>query len=475
MDEALTEHVAIRVRRIGAPTLEVALACAFAADDNLRQQARPVLCKVLGSAPDHNHTDKAHRLPLRTAASLIVDGVIRSPSNDADKAALLVELLCGCEDGASVILVSGVLLCYPEHSFSLLWQLWWAGEWTPESSLSPILAALCRFGSRFLASLTDELASDDPLRLRQALVGTEAAVNRIGYSVLTREPGPDPELEWRTGGGVPPEDIDAEVRLALCEKLAVLADDKCRELRDLAIAVLGIIGRPDYAAVVRSCLRHQDLSTRVAGIVSVNGMGDEASAPDLLHIARHDEVAARRAALHALGQLRVDTATDLLIELIDDAEVRPQAISALGQIGDDAALNALKGLTKHANKKIARLAANALYGGQHTSRPASATTRARLRRVRGENARPLLQVSVVAAIRNLPAIRPYPEAELTRFIGEVCSDYSTTRRELVMGPRGLMVRQGGVYELSESGRAVWRLERFLKDHYSIATQRYSAK
>mgnify|MGYP004361533085 CR=1 FL=1 len=33
MDEALTEHVAIRVRRIGAPTLEVALACAFDGDE----------------------------------------------------------------------------------------------------------------------------------------------------------------------------------------------------------------------------------------------------------------------------------------------------------------------------------------------------------------------------------------------------------------------------------------------------------
>ena len=77
-------------------------------------------------------------------------------------------------------------------------------------------------------------------------------------------------------------------------------------------------------------------------------------------------------------------------------------------------------------------------------------------------------MSVVAAIRNLPEIHPSPEVELTRLIGEVCSDYSTTRRELVMGPNGLMVRHNSVYELSELGRAVWRLERFLRDHYSDA-------
>lgn len=78
-----------------------------------------------------------------------------------------------------------------------------------------------------------------------------------------------------------------------------------------------------------------------------------------------------------------------------------------------------------------------------------------------------MQVSVVAAIRRLPEIRPYSEAEITRLIGEVCVDYSTTRRELVMGSRGLMNREGGVYELSESGLAVWRVEHFIQQHGSV--------
>ncbi len=88
-------------------------------------------------------------------------------------------------------------------------------------------------------------------------------------------------------------------------------------------------------------------------------------------------------------------------------------------------------------------------------------------------ARPLLHTSLVGAVRNLPAIRPYAEDELTRLIGEVCGDYSTTRRELVMlseriwegieyTPTGLMRRRDGIYELTEFGRAVWRVEHFLR-------------
>ena len=391
--------------------------------------------------------------------------MIHSARADADKAALLVELLPACEDGASIILMSSVLLCYPEHSFPLLWQHWWGEGWTPDTPPSAALVALSRFGSRFLAALAGELTGDDPIRLRQALAGAEAVAHLVGHSVLTRGPGPDPGLEWRTGGGLLQAEVDPGGCLALCRRLATLVDDGRQELRDAAVIVLGSLGGPDQAAALRPCLHHEQLSTRVAGIVSVSGMGDVSSAPELLRIARHDQLAARRAALQALGQLRVGAARDLLIELIDDSEVRPQAISALGEIGDDEAQDVLEALIKAEDKKIARLASNALYGGHRTSRPASNATRERLRRIRGEGVRPLLQVSVVAAIRNLPEIRPYPEAELTRLIGEVCSDYSTTRRKLVMGPRGLMVRKSGVYELTESGRPVWRLERFLKDHY----------
>lgn len=36
---------------------------------------------------------------------------------------------------------------------------------------------------------------------------------------------------------------------------------------------------------------------------------------------------------------------------------------------------------------------------------------------------------------------------------------------------GLMVREAGVYELTESGRALWRVERFLRESYPESAAR----
>jgi hypothetical protein len=56
--------------------------------------------------------------------------------------------------------------------------------------------------------------------------------------------------------------------------------------------------------------------------------------------------------------------------------------------------------------------------------------------------------------------------ELTRVIAGVCWDYSSTRRHLVEnGPRALMRRSGGIYELTALGEAAWRVERRIADNY----------
>jgi len=465
MDDSLADHVAIRVRRIGLAAIEVAVASAFDADESVRRKAREVLRLTLVTAADQSNNTPYFNLPLRTAAVLAIDCVIRGPQTDADKVGLLAGLLDGCEDDTTVILLGGVLLCYPDESFELLWQQWWAEGWSVEATRSVRLAVLSRFGSRFLGAVVDELGSDDTMHVRQSLAGAEEMAKLIDLRVLTRVRSPDPVLETRTGGGLRDDEICPEVRLAMCQKLVDLIADDRQQIRDPAVSVLGSMGGPDHAAVLRPCLRHGALSTRLAAVMSLKNLGDLGSAPDLMRMAREEELSARRAALQALGQLGVSEARELVAELIDDPQVRPQAISALGEIGGDEAKKALEGLIKSKDKKVARLAASALYGGQRTPRPASDTTRERLRRVRGVDAQPLLHVSVTGAIRNLPEIRPYPEPELTRLIGEVCGDYSTTRRHLVMGPRGLMDRKDSVYELTETGRAVWRVERFIRDHY----------
>ena len=74
--------------------------------------------------------------------------------------------------------------------------------------------------------------------------------------------------------------------------------------------------------------------------------------------------------------------------------------------------------------------------------------------------------SRVAAIRSLPGICAYEERDLTRRIAQVCSDYSTTRRALVMdGRRALMKREKGIYAFMPLGEAVWRVERFIQERF----------
>ena len=93
-------------------------------------------------------------------------------------------------------------------------------------------------------------------------------------------------------------------------------------------------------------------------------------------------------------------------------------------------------------------------------------TRERLRRVRGEDARPSVYISTVAALRELPGPGWYSEPDLTRCIAQSVHDYATTRRHLVMdAPDSLMVRREKGYDFTENGAAVWRVERFIKERY----------
>ena len=80
-------------------------------------------------------------------------------------------------------------------------------------------------------------------------------------------------------------------------------------------------------------------------------------------------------------------------------------------------------------------------------------------RIRG-GATPGQNISVEAALRALPEDREYREAEITQVIATACVDYATTRRNLV--DEGLVHRENGCYELSEAGRVVWRVERFIR-------------
>ena len=48
-------------------------------------------------------------------------------------------------------------------------------------------------------------------------------------------------------------------------------------------------------------------------------------------------------------------------------------------------------------------------------------------------------------------------------MAQVCGDYSAVRRDLI--ERGFMTRDDGSYELTELGKAFWRVEHFIMKHY----------
>ncbi len=108
-----------------------------------------------------------------------------------------------------------------------------------------------------------------------------------------------------------------------------------------------------------------------------------------------------------------------------------------------------------------KAAAKALRANRKSRQP-SELARNRLRRIRG-TASPVSDISVEMALRALPEARPYGQAELTRLIAQVCSDYAGTRRALII--HKLMDRANDIYELTEWGKQIWSVEHFIVENY----------
>ncbi len=459
IDPVLAPYVANRLRHAGQAAIGVAVSCALAGDPDLRRPARQVLGHLLARGVDQANRDPYFTLPLRLPAEFLLDALVSFPAAAEDKVALLADLLPGCQDDATVILMGSALLCWPDLSLPSLWQRWRSAA----SEGGPVLAVLARFGVRFLALLGPELASHDPARVVRALDGTRAVARLVGRSVLTRSDSTDAALEWRTGGGLLRDAIDPQTRGLTCEALTRLLSHPSAAVRTAAAVALGGLGGTECAPALERLLAHADPGTRVAAIRGLASAGDAARVQRLAAVTANpaEETLVRRAAVQALRQLEVAEADETLLLLIGDPELQSEAIAALGELGTPAADAALAALGKGPDRTLARLAATAICrAGAQRSVP-SPTTCERLRRVRGQDARPLLHISVVGALRSLPQDRSYREPELTRYISSVCGDFSTTRRELIMNH--LMARQDGVYEMTEAGRAVWRVERWLAD------------
>jgi HEAT repeat protein len=212
-----------------------------------------------------------------------------------------------------------------------------------------------------------------------------------------------------------------------------------------------------------------DDEIRCLAISVLGGLGASKYLPQLSELSQHPDKTTRHAVIRALGRIKDERCLPILTEALsdDDAQLRRAAAMALGQIPGEKARSVLMKITKCSDKRLARITAKALHSAG-SERKSSELRKKRLAKIRGTEEEGELQfdVSLPAAMRTLPEDREYTESELTKIIAQTCSDYSRTRRLMVMDePNNLMARTAGIFRMTNKGRVIWRVERFIGEHY----------
>ena len=473
--EPMRANLAVLLPRLGGEAMTAALDAALSPDPRAAGRANDVLRRFLrgyksGEEPGRDPHTPAH------GTYVLMDRLTRHPAESHVKTELLVDLLDSCRDNspfsAVAALVTNVLLCYPEAAFSALVQ--WFDEVTGKDGLYDSawrLFALCRTGTRFCRKVADCLASSDTARQVVGLAAAEAVGRCLDIEWL-REAAPASlafDVRFRAKWpALRSEDLDRGVLAEMVEKTAGLLDHSRAEIRDGALAALGRMRAVEYVKRIVPHAVHEDACTRLAAIRALGDIGDPSAGSVLMHIARGpDPTAVRRAAVETLGRLKVPEAQDLLVGLLDDADAQMQeaAAAALAELETPAAQAALHDLLSSGSKRLQKVVARIVFSRQHARRTAGPPRRpTQSQRLRGD-AQTVCYSSIAPVLRMaLPEIRPYEERDLTGRIAGVCIDYSLTRRRLV--DEGWMIREAGTYELTEVGQAAWRVEQFIREHYS---------
>jgi hypothetical protein len=373
--------------------------------------------------------------------------------------------------------LANALLCFPEEALPLLLNRFWQapGPADLHGSGTP-LYALCRTGTRFAAALLEPLHRGEAGPQALALAGAEAVARSLRCDWLDLETAPDERValdarfRWKWA---PPLKIDRDpaVLQSLAESVAAFLTDVRADRREAALRTLGLLKANAYCEPIEAAARHANPPTRQAAVRALADLGDRRSAPVLMAVAREGAPAEQREAIRALGRLRVAAAEPLLAVLLDhpDREIGQAAALALGDIGGETARTRLQDLLSQPGP-LRREAARALHGGVSGARSSLAERETgqpsarpgRMTEIIRGGTQPPFSIALDAALRALPALQAYDEAALSRLISQVCADWAGTRRRLV--EERLMRREGGSYRFTAPGEAVWRVERFLREH-----------
>ena len=464
-DEDTLKKLALLLRRLGRPAIEIVLNCALLGDDSLRQRATGTLCAFVARQGDGVTGQPPWYATSPFMVYTLLDGLTRSSAEAARKAELLVALLENSPESATITLLANVLLCYPQTALPALLSRFWGAA----TVSIPVLAALARMGTVFVAELLEPLATGDTATKLRALNGLAGVGRSLGTQYLF-----DPVQAMRNAekwAPIPAAYLDEAVLLAAVQSVSNLLDAENREVCEAALNVLGQLRMKECTTKLKEWICNGEGHSRVAALRALaETIGPDTVEVFLLIAQRGSMKAERMVAIPALGRMQCTEAVPMLLGLLadDDAQVRQLAAVALGDIGGEGVEEALRALITGEDKPLARTAAKALATSPHfkkVRKPNVALqqlSREVKTRLVGEH-RPQAFISLHTAIAALPEIRPYPEREITRIIATACIDYSTTRRALIM--EKLMQRHTGIYELTDLGQAIWRVERVINEGY----------
>ena len=456
------EDLARLLARSGRWGLEAALQACFNGDGRVRANALQLLRRVVAEADGRFDS----HLYKERADYFLLDRLLAAEWPSPEKAEVLLELSLAAAQKKGAL--SGALLCYWKEALALLMERFWEAPSPEALHEDGIMRILPRLGDPLALALLPALAADDPAGRLLAAQGLQVQA-RCLYPEYLRTRRPPRAMYRHYFPELSPQTLE-RVR----DALAGLLDAEESGLRDRALEALGGFGPGPHLGRVRACLDHAAPSTRLAALRVLSKINDRDSAGAVARMARRGGPGERRFAVEALGRLEAVQAEDTVRELLEDPEarVRQAAAIALGEIGGEENRTILETLVKTAARPLAKAAASALYGGRRKNfndleagRPSrrQRLTAQRLQKVRGDKADPYTYRDRRAAVAALPEIRGYPERELTFLIAQHDYDYALTRRQLIV--EGIMTRADGVYELTELGRAMWRVERFIAENY----------
>lgn len=475
-DSATVKQVGKLIRHFGKPAVDATLGLYFDSTGDDRAKSLAVLHFLMNGWVERD-AEKPYVMPMIPGTYLILDAIMNAAHSTESQIELITELLDGCDYGSSRLVLSCALRGYGEPAYQMLLNRFRDLE-TPDvrNMDHPFMGALRLFASPFLDEILTLLNSQTHRDMMLGLYGAGMLVSGLDRKWAKQDAKEGWAFERRTQGLLFSKQMDTEKLKAVTMAVTHLLSHSDRMVRIWAIDILKQVPLGGHLAQLRDCLSHEDEETQVAAMRTLAELGDRGCVHVLVDAAKKREGLVLRKTIEALAHLRAPEAQPLMVDLLNhsDRAIQEAAILGLGNVGNEDARRSLRKMTTSSDKKIARLAARALYGGdQYRNRPkASALTRARLQKIRGD-AKPnwLLHRSIVAAIKCLPEMRLYEETDLTQHIAKVCADYSTTRRQMVSGRDRVMTRDKGMYQFTPMGEAVWRVEQFIQDHY-LCLERY---